>query len=181
MKCAAYLRVSSNSQDVSNQLPELEAFAKARNWEITGYYAENESSWRVGHQKELARLLDALRSGARKYDVCLVWSLDRLCRGGIPAIFTLISSFRQYGCAVISVKESWTETATGPMAELLTAIVAWVGKFESDRKSERVYAGLARARKEGKTLGRPAGSKDKKPRHKAGYVARWMGKEKVTV
>jgi len=45
--------------------------------------------------------------------------------------------------------------------------------MESARRSERTRAGLERARAEGRTLGRPTGSKDKKRRKRAGYVARW--------
>ncbi len=62
------------------------------------------------------------------------------------------------------------------MAELLYSITAWVAKFESDRRSERVKAGQARALREGKSLGRPKGSKDKRRRRKSGYLLRYAGK-----
>ncbi|MFC1981123.1 hypothetical protein ACFLVN_02635 [Chloroflexota bacterium] len=48
--------------------------------------------------------------------------------------------------------------------------------MESQRRSERTNAGLARAIKEGKRLGRPVGSKDKSRRRRAGYLQRWAGK-----
>ncbi len=50
------------------------------------------------------------------------------------------------------------------MAELLHSITGWVAEFESKGRSERVKAGQARALKEGKRLGCPAGSKDRQPR-----------------
>ena len=59
------------------------------------------------------------------------------------------------------------------MQELLLSIVAWVAKMESNRRSERTKAGLARAVAEGKRLGQPLGSKDKKKRSRRGYLARW--------
>ena len=79
-----------------------------RHYELTEIYAENESAWRNGHQKELARLLGDLRSGRRKFDILLVWSLDRLSRQGIGAILQLISTFETHDCQVISIQESWT-------------------------------------------------------------------------
>jgi DNA invertase Pin-like site-specific DNA recombinase len=102
----------------------------------------------------------------------LVWSLDRLTRAGIAAILTLVNTFKSYGCQVISIQESWTEQA-GPMAELLYSITGWVAEFESKRRSERVKAGQARALKEGKRLGRPAGSKDRQERRTTGYHLRY--------
>ena len=176
MRAAAYLRVSSGQQSTDNQLPDIEALARAKGYEITGFYAENESSWKSGHQHELARLLEDLRSGRRKYDALLVWSIDRLCRGGIGPIFSLVNSFTRLGVRVESCRESWLDSS-GPAGDLLLAIVAWIAGFESVRKSERVLAGQARAVREGKKLGRPLGSKDKKPRHKAGYLSRWAGKQ----
>lgn len=172
MKVAAYLRVSTSEQTTGNQLPAIKVWCDSREHDLVEVYTENESAWRIGHQRELSRLLTDLRSGRRKYGILLVWSLDRLTRQGIGAIFQLIDSFKRYGCQVVSISEPWTEQ-TGPMADLLYAVVAWVAKFESDRRSERVKAGLARAKEAGQVLGRPVGSKDKKPRRIAGYLYRW--------
>ncbi|MDP2729309.1 MAG: recombinase family protein [Dehalococcoidales bacterium] len=165
MKAACYLRVSTGQQDVSNQLPAIKAWCESRGYELAEVYQEAESAWRNGHQHELSRLLSDIRGGKRRYDVLLIWSLDRLCRQGIGAVLQLVATFETYGCHVISIQESWTQD-TGPMRELFIAMAAWAGKFESDRRSERTKAGLARAIKEGKVLGRPPGRKDSKQRRK---------------
>ena len=165
MKAACYLRVSTGQQDVSNQLPAIKAWCESRGYELAEVYQEAESAWRNGHQHELGRLLSDIRGGKRRYDVVLVWALDRLCRQGIGAVLQLVSTFETYGCHVISIQESWTQD-TGPMRELFIAMAAWAGKFESDRRSERTKAGLDRARASGKTLGRPKGSRDSKKRIK---------------
>lgn len=164
-KVAIYARVSTDEQTVDNQLPLIEAHAQGRGYEVAEVYQESETAWKAGHQRELSRLLDDIRSGRRKYDYLMVWSLDRLCRLGIGPVLQLISTFETYGCHVISLKESWTEV-DGPMRELFIAIAAWVGKFESDRRSERTRAGLERVRANGRRLGRPPGKKDGKPRRK---------------
>ena len=66
---------------------------------------------------------------------------------------------------MLSYQESWTE-APGELAELLYALTGWVAKMESQRRSERTKAGLARVRAQGKRLGRPSGSKDKRKRRR---------------
>ena len=176
MKAALYLRVSTTEQNVDNQLPALEAYADSRGWQIVETYRENESAWRAGHQRELARLLADIRGGKHKYDVLLIWALDRLSRQGIGPLLQLINSFEVYGCHVVSVNESWTHPDAGPMREMFIAMSAWAAKFESDRRSERTKAGLARAITNGKKLGRPAGKKDKGKRKRTGYLLRYANK-----
>ncbi len=170
MKVILYLRVSSSAQDTENQLPSLEKWIADRGHELVEIYRENESAWKSGHQRELSRLFSDLPK--HKPDICLIWALDRLTREGIGRIFELINKFKQHGVQVVSHQESWTEQS-GPMADLLIAVVAWVANFESTRKSERTLAGLARAVKEGKTLGRPKGRKDKTKRKRTGYLLRY--------
>ena len=178
MKAACYLRVSTGQQDVSNQLPAIKEWCDRRGYEMGEVYQEVESAWRAGHQRELSRLLDDIRSGRRKFDYLIVWALDRLCRQGIGPVLQLVSTFETYGVKVISLQESWTATE-GPMRELFIAMAAWAGKFESDRRSERTKAGLTRAVANGKKLGRPAGRKDKKKRRRSGYLLRYANKGAV--
>ena len=170
MKAAIYTRVSTTDQNTDNQLPALEALAKQRDWEVVEYYQEAESAWRNGHQQELARLLSDARR--HKFDVVLVWALDRLTREGAASILNLVNTFSTYGVKVVSYQESWTE-APGPVADLLYAITGWVAEFESKRRSERTKAGLDRATRQGKKLGRPSGSKDKGKRRRTGYLLRY--------
>ena len=163
MKCVIYSRVSSQEQTLENQIPVLEKWAQSRGFELVETYQEMESAWRNGHQRELARLLDNARK--RKFDIVLVWALDRLSREGSAAILNLVNSLKVYGIRVISYQEPWTE-APGEIGEILYAIAGWVARMESHRRSERTKAGLARVKAQGKRLGRPPGSKDKRKRKK---------------
>lgn len=172
MRVAAYLRVSTNDQTVDNQLPAILDFCKVRWLSEPEIYRENESAWKAGHQKELARLLNDLRTGKRKYDYLIIWSIDRLSRGGIGALFSLINTFRQYGCQIVSCNEPWLESS-GPAGDILLAVVGWVAEFESKRRSERTLAGLERARAAGKPIGKRG--KDNGKRKRAGYLLRYAG------
>jgi len=166
-KAVIYGRVSTGDQDYNNQLNVLTGWAAARGFEVVATYAEKESAWRNGHPAELSRLIaDAQR---RKFDIVLVWSLDRLSREGALAILKLINNFTAWGVKVLSYQESWTE-APGELGELLYALIGWVARMESQRRSERTKAGLARVKKEGKRLGRPRGSLDKRKRKRRAYV-----------
>ena len=156
-----YSRVSTSRQDTENQSKILIEWSKQRGWEIVKTYEEYETAWKAGHQVELAQLkADAVR---RRFDIVLVWALDRLSREGALAILSLVSRLKQYGVRIISYQEPWTE-APGEIAEILYSITGWVARMESQRRSERTKAGLAKAIACGKKLGRPTGSMDKRRR-----------------
>ncbi|MBA7665631.1 Serine recombinase PinR [subsurface metagenome] len=172
LKAVIYSRVSTQDQSTDNQVPVLRDLAASRGFELVQVYRENESAWKAGHQRELSCLVANARQ--RKFDLVLVWSLDRLSREGSLAILELVHKLNIYGIRVISYQESWTE-APGEIGEILYALAGWVAKMESERRSERTKAGLQRALREGKKLGRPQGSKDKKKRKRSGYFQRWAG------
>lgn len=146
MRCAIYLRVSTNEQSTSNQLPVLKQLCQHRGWIVTEVYQEHGSAWHSGHQPELARLVKDARLG--KFDMLLCWALDRLSREGALAILRLVDKLKHYGVRVISYQESWTE-APGELAEVFYSLTGWVARMESQRQSERVKAGLERARRDG--------------------------------
>jgi len=161
MKVALYLRVSTTEQETANQRPALEDYAARRGYQVVATYAESGSAWRNGHQTELAQLVqDAQRA---KFDVVLVWALDRLSREGSLAILKLIDRLKQYGVRVISYQESWTE-APGDLADVLYAIAGWVARMESQRLSERTKAGMKRAMANGKPVGKRGPDKKKRQR-----------------
>ncbi|MFC2065681.1 recombinase family protein [Chloroflexota bacterium] len=163
MKAVIYSRVSTDEQFTTNQVSILNEWAGTRDFAVAEVYQEQESAWKGGHQRELARLLDDARK--RKFDVVLVWALDRLSREGPLAILTLVNKLKICGVRVISYQESWTE-APGELGELLYALSGWVARMESQRRSERTKAGLARVKANGRKLGRPLGSRDKKKRRR---------------
>lgn len=161
MKVSIYSRVSTSDQNTVNQSAILEEWAKQRGFEVVTVYEEEESAWKAGHQRELSNLLTDARK--RKVEAVLVWALDRLSREGPLAILTLVNRLKLCGVKVLSYQESWTE-APGELGELLFAIAGWVARMESQRRSERTKAGLARVVAQGRKLGRPKGSKDKRKR-----------------
>ena len=146
----------------------LTTWANQRGYEVVKVYQEEESAWRNGHQRELANLLTDARR--RSFQCVLVWALDRLSREGALAILSLTHRLSTCGVRVLSYQESWTE-APGEVSELLYALTGWVARMESQRRSERTKAGLARVKAQGKRLGRPPGSRDKRKRKRRQWFA----------
>ena len=163
MKVCIYSRVSTGEQNTKNQSVVLTDWAIQRGHKVVKVYTEEESAWRNGHQRELAKLVADARH--RKFQAVLVWALDRLSREGALAILSLVQKLSACGVKVLSYQESWTE-APGELAELLYALTGWVARMESQRRSERIRAGLARIVAQGRRLGRPPGSKDRRKRRR---------------
>ena len=169
-KAALLARVSDAGQHSENQVTDLIAWAERRGLEVVTTYQFQESAWKGAHQKQLSQVYYDARAG--KFQVLLVWALDRLSREGPLATLEIVHRLGQSGVQVLSYQEPWTE-AGGELLDLLLAIAGWVARMESNRRSERTKAGLARAVAQGKRLGRPNGSKDSKKRKRSGYFARY--------
>lgn len=148
-KAAIYVRVSTDEQNYENQLPVLKEMAANRGWEIVATFAEKESGAKKG-RPALNEMKEAARKGQFKF--ILVWALDRLGRTMFATLETVLN-LDEIGVMVISHQEGWLEQA-GALRPVLVSFVSWVAQQERERLIERTNAGLARAKAEGKTLGR---------------------------
>jgi putative DNA-invertase from lambdoid prophage Rac len=183
MRVACYLRVSTDNQTVDNQRPDMENYLKSHgipDSEVT-YYSENESAWRQGHQGELARLKEDVRSGKRKYDLFLIWAFDRLCRSGGIALIKEYEFFMRHGIKVISVREQWSDVPV-EFIPVMLSLFGYLAEMESKRRSERIKAGNARkAAQENWRPGRKPGARDRGKRHTRGYKERWNPQSKIAI
>jgi DNA invertase Pin-like site-specific DNA recombinase len=96
--------------------------------------------------------------------------LDRITREGAEGALRIIPQFRERHCTVLSVRESWLNGSL-EVQDVLVAFAGWMTEQESNRRSDRIKAGLAKRAALGLPLGRIAGAKDRKPRRRSGYVA----------
>ncbi len=152
-RAAIWLRVSTDEQTTDNQLAPLADYALRRGLDVVKVYDISGVSAHRGAQQGFLRdtLLEARRG---KFDVLLCWALDRLSREGPEATLQIVRRFGEYGCDIWSLQEPWTEVS-GDTRELLLSIAGWLASSESKRRSERTKAGMARAKAEGKHVGRP--------------------------
>jgi DNA invertase Pin-like site-specific DNA recombinase len=149
-KAAVYYRVSTDGQTTENQRLAVENYCRLQNWKIGKSYEDVGIS---GAQDRRAGL-DALKAAVVKggFQVVVVWKFDRLARSTTHLLETL-ALLQRYGIDFVSVTEA-VDTST-PAGRVLFTLVAAFGEFERSLIQERVVAGLARAKAEGKKLGRP--------------------------
>jgi DNA invertase Pin-like site-specific DNA recombinase len=147
---AAYIRVSSRTQDHAMQRLAIERCAAARGNAIGVWYAEKRSA-RTLARPELDRLRAASRAGhiRRLY----IFKLDRLTRSGIRDTFELVEELRTAGVEIITTADGFS--LDGPAAEVILAVTAWAAKMERLAINERIAAARERVEAEGRHWGRP--------------------------
>lgn len=150
-RCGLYLRVSTDSQQTEMQKSELLRYAEARGWTIQNIYVDHGISGQKDVRPALQELMAACRQ--RKIDVVLVWKFDRFARS-LRHLVTALDEFKRLKVDFISATEGVDTTSPG--GELIFQIFGAVGQFEGSLIGQRVKAGLAEAKRNGKQLGRPA-------------------------
>jgi DNA invertase Pin-like site-specific DNA recombinase len=150
---ALYARVSTadKGQDTANQIPEFTRYCQ-QHQKTPLIYTEQET----GTGRKSRPVFEKVLRDAEfhKFDVLVVWALDRLTREGPLRAMLTLNRLQLAGVKVKSLTEPWLDPDS-PLYELLVPILAWIAKQEAKRMSERVHAGLDRARASGRRLGRP--------------------------
>lgn len=141
--------MSDQGQTLENQLPDVERIIGARRLELVATYTEKESAAKP--RDEFERMMRDARAG--HFGVLVVWAVDRFGRSMLGNL-TAIRELERVGVDVISARESWLDT-TGPVRDVLLAFISWIAEQERRRIGERTIAGMARARQQGKAIGRP--------------------------
>jgi len=132
MKVAIYARVSTDKQEVLNQIDKLKDYSKVRQWKVVGVYTDKAISGRRASRPELDLMKQHIKEG--KITAVLVWKLDRIGRS-LRDLITLVDYFKQHHCQFISYSNSIdTSTAEG---KLMFHILGAFAEFEADLISER--------------------------------------------
>lgn len=155
-RTAIYARVSTDDQDVQVQLDELRAEAERRGWRIIDTYADEGVSGSRESRPELDRLLGDVRAG--RVDLVAVWKLDRLGRS-MQHLIQLLDVLKRHDVGFVSLRDAGIDT-TSATGTLMLQLLAAFSEYELAILKERTRAGLARARRQGKTLGRPRNELD---------------------
>jgi putative DNA-invertase from lambdoid prophage Rac len=149
LRVGLYARVSTHDQQtLPLQLHAMREYAAKRGWTIVAQIKEVGSG---ASERELReKLLEAARR--REIDVVLVWRLDRWGRSVADLVSTL-EELQHLGVGFVSLTEALDLTT--PAGRAMAGLLAVFAEFERDILRERVRAGLAHARQQGKQLGRP--------------------------
>lgn len=151
-RAALYIRVSTDQQTTDNQERELREIAARTGWNIVEVYKDHGISGAKGRDKRPA--FDALCKDAsrRRFDVVMAWSVDRLGRS-LQDLISFLSELHALGVDLF-LHQQGIDTTT-PAGKAMFQMMGVFAEFERAMIRDRVHSGLARARAEGKTLGRP--------------------------
>ena len=152
IRAAVYLRVSRDDQTTENQRLVLARVAGHRGWEIVHAYEDQGISGAKGRDQRPAfdqMLKDAVR---RRFDILLVWSIDRLGR----SVLHVANALAELDAAGIRLycDQQGIDSSTA-MGRAMIQMASIFGEQERSILRDRVIAGLNRVRQEGRKLGRP--------------------------
>jgi putative DNA-invertase from lambdoid prophage Rac len=148
-RAGLYARISTHDQQtLPMQLTAMRQYARKRGWAVAMEVQEVAS----GAKDRPARqgLIDAAKR--REVDAIVVWRLDRWGRS-LPDLVTTLRDLTAVDVGFVSLSEALDLTT--PSGRALAGMLAVFAEFERDILRERVKAGIAQARKEGKPHGRP--------------------------
>ncbi len=150
-KVAIYCRVSTLDQTINNQLLELRDHCSKMGWEIVKEYADEGLSGTLSREKRPA--LNALIKDAyrKRFDSVVCWDISRIGRS-MKELVLFLSDMKDRDIGICSVRQGF-DTSTS-MGEIMFSFVSILSSWEREMIRERTLAGLERARREGKTLGR---------------------------
>lgn len=160
-RAAIYLRVSTDGQTTDNQRQALQAAAEAHDWQMVATYEDAGISGAKGRDKRPgldAMLKDATR---RRFDVVMVWSVDRLGR----SLADLVHGLQELHAANVDLflHQQAIDTTT-PTGRAMFQMAGVFAEFERSMIQARVRAGMARVQETGRTKsGKPIGRPPIKP------------------
>jgi putative DNA-invertase from lambdoid prophage Rac len=149
LRVGLYARVSTHDQQtLPLQIRALREYTAKRGWTIVAQIKE------VGSGASQRELRESLLATARRreIDVVMVWRLDRWGRSVADLVSTL-QELQHLGVGFVSLTEALDLTT--PAGRAMAGLLAVFAEFEREILRERVRAGLAQARQQGKQLGRP--------------------------
>jgi DNA invertase Pin-like site-specific DNA recombinase len=185
VRVALYARVSTNDKDQNpeTQLVPLRDFVLAQGWSAVGEHIDRASATDLRGRAAWRELLTL--ASRRKLDVILVWKLDRAFRS-VAHMANTVEQLRRWGVGLRSYSEPWLDTSgSSPVGDLMLNIVASFAQFEKALIAERVRAGMERARRQGKHVGRPraldANLETLRPLLEAGTLSRRQAAKQLNV
>jgi len=148
----AYVRVSTKKQDVESQKKAIEEWAAKHNLRIDRFFEDDATSGVVPPKKRpgFSKLWETLQPG----DTLIVFELSRLGRSLKDIVF-LAEELRERGVTLISIKEGIDPKQNPLHYKITIALMGIFAELERELIKERTKAGMAKAKAEGKHIGRP--------------------------
>jgi DNA invertase Pin-like site-specific DNA recombinase len=150
-KIIAYLRVSTDQQDLNNQKHEIEIYTKKRHMQVDDWVEVEVSSRKNMHDRRIAELIQGLKKG----DTLIVSELSRLARS-MRETHNIVHDISKRKAHLHVIKQNLVMKGANDMAtKIYVNSFAMAAEIERDLISQRTKNGLARIKAEGKKLGNP--------------------------
>ena len=150
-KVALYCRVSTNDQHPENQVRILSDLAVKNGAEVVSTFIDKGISGVKKDRDALNQMLSAARS--RKFNTLYVLSIDRLSRS-VKNLIETVETLNDLGITIVFQRENIdTKSAMG---QFFLTVLGSLAQFEREIMRERINAGIARAKSQGKKMGRPS-------------------------
>tara|TARA_E500000075_G_C6988865_1_gene321600 strand:- start:1423 stop:2013 length:591 start_codon:yes stop_codon:yes gene_type:complete len=157
-----YARVSTLDQTVDNQLIELRDHCSKMGWEVIKEYKDEGLSGTLSREKRPS-FNEMIKDGyRRKFELVVCWDISRIGRS-MKELIMFLSDMKDRDIGICSVRQGF-DTSTS-MGEVMFQFVGILSSWEREMIRGRTLAGLDRAKKEGKTLGRKTVIDDNKVSH----------------
>ncbi len=147
----AYIRVSTDHQNVENQQHEILTYTQNHNIKIDRWVSETISSRKPLTERKLGKLLKRLKKG----DVLIATELSRLGRN-LLEVMGILQHCLEKDCQIWTLKENY-RLGADIQSKVLAFAFSLAGEIEKNLISERTKNSLKRLKDEGKHLGRPHG------------------------
>lgn len=171
-KTIAYMRVSTHKQDTENQELEILRYASSNDMNIDHWFRLEISSRKSLRDRRIDELLDMLTPG----DTLIVSELSRLGRS-LSQIVTIVDELIERNVAFIAIKQNMKLNGKNDMTvKIQIAMFGVLAEIERDLISDRTRSGLARAKANGKSLGRPKNSQSSILDEKKNEIAEMLEK-----
>ena len=150
-KVALYCRVSTTDQYPENQVRVLTDLAQKNDAEIVATFIDKGISGVKKDRDALNQMISAARS--RKFNTLYVLSIDRLSRS-VKNLIETVETLNELGITLVFQRENIdTKSAMG---QFFLTVLGSLAQFEREIMRERINAGIARAKSQGKKMGRPS-------------------------
>jgi DNA invertase Pin-like site-specific DNA recombinase len=150
-RVAIYARVSTNDQTTQNQVLVLRELAESQGVTVVFEFLDKGISGVKKDRDALNAMLTAAK--ARKFETLYVYSIDRLSRS-VKNLIETVETLNSLGITIVFKRESIdTQSAMG---QFFLTVLGSLAQFEREIMIERINAGIARAKSEGKKMGRPS-------------------------
>ncbi len=159
-----YIRVSTDEQaekghSLKHQEERLRNYCAVNGLEVVGFYREDHSA-KTFDRPEFGRLLDFLKRNKEAADILLFLKWDRFSRNA-PEAYAMIGTLRKYKVEPQAIEQPLDLSV--PENKIMLAVYLTTPEVENDRRALNILAGMRRAMKDGRWLGKaPVGFSNKR-------------------